>query len=87
MMRVGMFVTATFRGQKQVTHTAVPATAILHLHDTDWVFAMTPDKHFKRTEIVAGASLPGDLQEVVSGIAPGTQVVRNALTLQNTVDQ
>src|SRR3984957_6874916 len=31
MMRVGMFVTATFRGQQQVTHTPAPATAILHL--------------------------------------------------------
>jgi cobalt-zinc-cadmium efflux system membrane fusion protein len=87
IMRLGMFATATFRGQKQVMHTAIPATAILHLHDTDWVFAITPDKKFRRMEIVAGASLPGDLQEVVSGITPGAQVVRNALTFQNTVDQ
>lgn len=87
IMRLGMFATATFRGQKQVTHAAIPATAILHLHDADWVFAITPDKKFRRMEIVAGASLPGDMQEVISGIPPGTQVVRNALTFQNTVDQ
>ncbi len=87
IMRLGMFVTATFRGQKQVTHTVIPSTAILHLHDTDWVFAITPDKKFQRVEIVAGVSLPGDLQEVVSGILPGAQVVRNALTLQNMVEQ
>jgi membrane fusion protein, heavy metal efflux system len=87
VMRLGMFVTATFRGQKQITHTVIPATAILHLHDTDWVFAITPDKKFRRTEIVAGVSLPGDMQEVVSGILPGAQVVRNALTFQNTVEQ
>lgn len=87
IMRLGMFVTATFRGQKQVTHTVIPSTAILHLHDTDWVFAITPDKKFQRVEIVAGVSLPGGMQEVVSGIAPGAQVVRNALTFQNTVDQ
>ncbi len=86
-MRLGMFVTATFRGQKQVTHTAIPSTAILHLHDTDWVFAITADKKFRRVEVVAGAALPGDMQEVVSGIAPGAQVVRNALTFQNTVEQ
>jgi cobalt-zinc-cadmium efflux system membrane fusion protein len=87
IMRLGMFVTATFRGQKQVTHTVVPSTAILHLHDTDWVFAITPDKKFQRMEIVTGITLPGDMQEVVSGIMPGAQVVRNALTFQNTVDQ
>ncbi len=31
MMRLGMFVTATFHGQKQEVHTEIPATAILHL--------------------------------------------------------
>jgi cobalt-zinc-cadmium efflux system membrane fusion protein len=87
IMRLGMFVTATFRGQKQVTHTVIPSTAILHLHDTDWVFAITPDKKFQRMEIVASVTLPGDMQEVVSGIQPGAQVVRNALTFQNTVEQ
>jgi hypothetical protein len=38
-------------------------------------------------EIVTGAILPGNLQEVVSGIKPGDQVVSNALALQNTVEQ
>jgi cobalt-zinc-cadmium efflux system membrane fusion protein len=87
IMRVGMFVTTTFRGQKQETHTVVPSSAVLHLHDTDWVFTIRPDKKFQRVEVVAGATLPGDLQEVVSGLAPGAQVVRNALTFQNTVEQ
>jgi cobalt-zinc-cadmium efflux system membrane fusion protein len=87
IMRVGMFVTAKFLGQKQVAHTAIPATAILNLHDKNWVFAITPDKKFRRVEVQAGATLPGDLQEVISGLSPGTQVVRNALTFQNTVDQ
>jgi cobalt-zinc-cadmium efflux system membrane fusion protein len=87
IMRLGMFVTATFRGQQQVTRAVIPSTAILHLHDTDWVFAITPDKKFQRVEIVAGSMLPGDLQEVISGLQPGAQVVRNALTLQNMVEQ
>ena len=38
LMRVGMFVTATFHGQKKVTYASVPASAILHLHDRDWVY-------------------------------------------------
>ena len=86
MMRVGMFVTATFHGQKQETYAAVPATAILHLHDADWVYVITPDKKFQRVEVSAGAALPGDMQEVRSGISPGAQVVRNALTFQNTAE-
>ena len=38
-------------------------------------------------EVVGGKMLPGDLQEIVSGIKPGQQVVSNALVMQNTVEQ
>jgi cobalt-zinc-cadmium efflux system membrane fusion protein len=87
MMLLGMFVTATFRGQKQEIHTEIPSTSILHLHDRDWVFVPAADKKFQRVEIVSGITLPGNMQEVVSGIQPGAQVVQNALVLQNTVNQ
>ena len=87
IIRLGMFVTATFRGQKQEIHTAIPATAILHLHDRDWVFVAAGDKKFERVEITSGNALPGNMQEVISGIEPGTQVVQNALVFQNTVEQ
>jgi cobalt-zinc-cadmium efflux system membrane fusion protein len=87
IMRVGMFVTATFRGQKQEVHTVVPATAILHLHDRNWVFVPLEGQKFQRIEIVTGSMLPGNMQEVISGIKRGTQVVANALVLENTVDQ
>jgi cobalt-zinc-cadmium efflux system membrane fusion protein len=87
MMRVGMFVTATFYGKQAETRAAVPATAILHLHDREWVYAPIGGGHFKRLEVVTGNMLPGNLQEVVSGIKPGDQVVSNALALQNTVEQ
>ncbi len=87
VMRVGMFVNATFYGKQAETRTAVPATAILHLHDRDWVYAPLGGGHFKRLEVVSGEMLPGNLQEVVSGIKPGDQVVSNALLLQTTVEQ
>ncbi len=86
-MRVGMFVTATFYGKQAETRAAVPATAILHLHDREWVYTPVSAGHFKRLEVVTGNMLPGKLQEVVSGIKPGDQVVSNALPLQNTVEQ
>ena len=86
-MRVGMFVTATFYGKQAETRAAVPAAAILHLHDREWVYVPIRDGHFKRLEVVTGNMLPGNMQEVVSGIKPGDQVVSNALALQNTVEQ
>jgi cobalt-zinc-cadmium efflux system membrane fusion protein len=86
-MRVGMFVSATFYGKQAEMRSAVPATAILHLHDREWVYAPLSAGRFKRLEVVTGSMLPGNMQEIVSGIKPGDQVVSNALALQNTVEQ
>jgi membrane fusion protein, heavy metal efflux system len=86
-MRVGMFVTATFYGKKAETRAVIPSTAILHLHDREWVYAPLGNGHFKRLEVVTGKMLPENMQEVVSGLKPGDQVVSNALVLQNTVEQ
>lgn len=86
-MRVGMFVTATFYGKEPQTHAAVPASAILHLHDRDWVYVPLGGNSFKRTPVVAGKMLPGKMQEIISGIQTGTKVVQTALVFQNTVEQ
>ena len=87
MLRVGMFVTATFHGQTAETHVTVPAAAILHLHDRDWVYVATAEGGFERREVSGGGMRPGHLQEVTSGLRPGDRVVANALVFQNTVDQ
>lgn len=86
-MRVGMFVTATFYGKQPIARAVVPATAILHLHDRDWVYLSLGRGNFKRQEVTTGATLPENSQEIVSGLRPGDQVVSNALELQNTVEQ
>ena len=86
-MLLGMFVTATFHGQRREVHTAIPAAAVLHLHDRDWVFVPAGNNEFRRVEIVSGITLPGNMQEVASGIEPGDKVVENALVLENSVEQ
>jgi len=87
VIRIGMFVSATFHGQAAETHAVVPATAVLHLHDRDWVYVSTGPGQFARREVVAGRTLPAEQQELVSGLRPGERVVANALVLENTVDQ
>jgi membrane fusion protein, heavy metal efflux system len=87
IMRVGMFVTATFYGKQAQTHAAVPATAVLHLHDLDWVYTPLGGKSFRRVRVVAGKMLPGNMQEIVSGVHSGDKVVQAALVFQNTVEQ
>jgi cobalt-zinc-cadmium efflux system membrane fusion protein len=88
-MRLGMFARATFRGQTQEMHTVVPASAILHMHDRDFVFVPAPDKKFRRLTVVSGDVLPdnSNLQEIKSGIKPGQQVVSNALILDHVLAQ
>ena len=68
-------------------HATVPATAILHLHDRQWVYTPLGNGRFRRQEVVAGNMLPDNMQEVVAGLKPGDQVVANALVFQNTVEQ
>jgi cobalt-zinc-cadmium efflux system membrane fusion protein len=86
-LRLGMFATVTFHGMKKETHASVPATAILHLHDREWVYVPAGAGKFRRVEVTAGNMLPNSMQEIVTGLAPGQQVVSNALVLQNTVEQ
>jgi len=87
IMRLGMFVTATFHGQTEQMHAVVPAAAILHLHDRDWVFTGPVNSRFQRVEVTSGLSLPGNMQEILTGMQPGTNVVTNALALENTAEQ
>ena len=87
VMRIGMFATATFHGKKAEVHTAVPASAVLHLHDRDWVYLPAGDGKFRRTPVQGGAMLPGNLQEINIGLEAGQQVVSNALELQNSTGQ
>jgi len=86
-MRVGMFATATFRGDEKQRRASVPASAILHLHDRDWVYMPAGNATFRRVEVSSGKMLPPNMQEVTSGVAPGDRVVQNALVLQNTAEQ
>jgi cobalt-zinc-cadmium efflux system membrane fusion protein len=65
----------------------VPADAVLHLHDRDWVYVPLGGNRFKRTEVRTGNMLADNRQEIMSGIAPGQQVVTNALLLETAGNQ
>ena len=92
ILKLGMFVTATFASASKEAHSVVPAPAILHLHDRDWVFIPAADNKFKRIEVRAGRMLPGNKQELLpeakpeDGIKPGQQVVSNVLQLEATLE-
>jgi cobalt-zinc-cadmium efflux system membrane fusion protein len=86
-LKLGMFATATFTGRSKETHAVVPAEAVLHLHDRDWVFLPAGGNQFKRNEVHTGKMVEGNRQEILSGLAPGQQLVSNALLLETAGNQ
>jgi len=86
-LKLGMFATATFTSRTKQAHAVVPADAVLHLHDRDWVFVPVGDNKFRRTEVRAGQIISGSRQTILSGIQPGQQVVSNALLLESAGNQ
>lgn len=87
LLRLGMFAKATFHGLQKEVHAVVPATAVLHLHDRDWVYGPLDAGRFQRLEVTGGAMLPDGRQEILTGLKPGQKIVARALELQNTVEQ
>ncbi len=87
-LRIGMFATATFHGAKAQNALVVPADAILHLHDQDWVFMPTnAPGSFRRVAVKTGQMLPGDAVVVTGGLREGDQVVASALVLEEATEQ
>lgn len=86
ILKVGMFVSARFESKTKQIHTVVPVSAVLHLHDRDWVFVPAGGKQFRRVEVALGDTLPGNKQQILSGIAPGQQVVSDVLQLETALE-
>uniref|UniRef100_Q01WX0 Efflux transporter, RND family, MFP subunit n=1 Tax=Solibacter usitatus (strain Ellin6076) TaxID=234267 RepID=Q01WX0_SOLUE len=87
MMRLGMFVQAKFHGSQAQVRGLLPASAIVHIHDRDWVYVASGPNTFRRVEVRSGQMIPPGRQEILSGIRPGDRVVADALQLENTADR
>ena len=79
IMRPNMFVVAHFMSQGAHTRAVVPVSAVLRLQDRYWVFVKISDKQFRRTEVQVGPVNPDGSQQVLSGLKPGDQVIKDAL--------
>jgi cobalt-zinc-cadmium efflux system membrane fusion protein len=85
VLKPGMFAVATFRSRRVRPALVVPGTALMRLHDKDWVFRREGQNQFRRIEIrVAGATQDG-MQEVSSGVKPDDELVLNALDFSTAV--
>jgi membrane fusion protein, heavy metal efflux system len=84
-LRSGMFAVATFRSRKLTDRVVVPSTAIMRLHDRDWVFRKEDDKHFRKIAVQADGLAPDGMQEIRQGVKPGDELVTNALEFSTEV--
>jgi cobalt-zinc-cadmium efflux system membrane fusion protein len=83
-LRPGMYAVATFRSRKLTDRVVVPATAIMRLHDKDWIFRKE-GTHFRKVAVQADGLGPAGTQEIRTGVKPGDEVVTNALEFSSEV--
>jgi cobalt-zinc-cadmium efflux system membrane fusion protein len=84
-LRPGMFAVAKFRSHKLTDRVVVPATAIIRLHDKDWIFRKEGDKSFRKVAVQADGLAPDGMQEIREGVKLGDEVVINALEFSTEV--
>ncbi len=84
-LRSGMFAVATFRSRQLTDRVVVPSTAIMRLHDKDWVFRKEGDKQFRKIAVQADGLAPDGMQEIRQGVKAGDEVVTNALEFSTDV--
>jgi membrane fusion protein, heavy metal efflux system len=88
LLRIGMFATATFHGKNAHAAAVIPGTAVLHLHDRDFVFMPSNAAGtYRRATVHVAQTFPDGTVEISSGLNAGDQVVSNPLELQNTAAQ
>jgi cobalt-zinc-cadmium efflux system membrane fusion protein len=78
-LRPGMYAVATFRSRKLTDRIVVPATAIMRLHDKDWVFRKEGGNRFRKIAVQADGLAPDGMQQIRDGVKPGDELVTNAL--------
>ncbi len=84
-LRSGMFAVAKFKSRKMSDRVVIPATAIMRLHDKDWVFRKEGGKNFRRVAVQADGLAPDGMQEIREGVKAGDEVVANALEFSTEV--
>jgi cobalt-zinc-cadmium efflux system membrane fusion protein len=87
IFRPGMFAVARFTSRGSIKRMALPATALLRLHDKDWVFRHEGDRRYRRVEIQAGVQLADGYHTILSGIQSGDKLVANALQFSAAMEQ
>ncbi|MGO9378985.1 MAG: efflux RND transporter periplasmic adaptor subunit [Dissulfurispiraceae bacterium] len=86
VMRSGMFVTAELRSKEHFERPVLPTTAIVRLHDKDWVFMPLGDNRFRKIEVQTGPPAGDNFQQILAGVKIHDRVVANALQFSSALE-
>ncbi len=86
LMRSGMFVTAELFSGKRIGRLVLPTSAIVRLHDKDWVFMPVGENKFREIEVQTGPSAGGNLQQILEGLKIHDKAVANALQFSSALE-
>jgi cobalt-zinc-cadmium efflux system membrane fusion protein len=79
LMRSGMFITAEVHSGKSLERPVLPTSAIVRLHDKNWVFMPLGGNQFRKIEVETGPAAGDNFQQILEGIKIHDKVVVNAL--------
>lgn len=81
-----MFASATFRSRSLKPREVIPGSAVMRLHDKDWVFRKEAEGQFRQVEVHCGTQTSDGSTEILDGnLKPGQQVVADALQFSTEV--
>lgn len=86
IMRPGMFAMAELESSMAQSRMVLPTSAIVQLHDADWVFVRAGPATFRRVPVRSGREVEPGMQEILQGVTPGQEVVRKALQFVQTME-
>lgn len=86
-MRLGMFALAELDSPSPRQGMVIPSTAVVQLHDADWVFVQVGATTYRRVLVRSAGEVQPGVLEIASGVEPGQQIVRDALPFVATVEQ
>ena len=65
----------------------MPASAVVHLHDKDWVYVPVGDSRFRRVAVQLGPQERDGYEQVITGLKPNDQIVTNALQFSSAAEE
>jgi RND family efflux transporter MFP subunit len=86
-LKPGMFVSAQIQAQLDTSAVLVPESAVLRSGNKNTVFVALPGGKFEARDVTLGVAAENEMNQVISGLHPGEQVVTSGQFLLDSESQ